>query len=45
MLPSGLPLALVATVLWILVFLSGRSAFDGLLQPRVPAEISPKDNF
>ncbi|MEY2556405.1 MAG: putative oxidoreductase [Verrucomicrobiota bacterium] len=34
---AGLPLALVVTVLWIIVFLSVRSAFDGLLQPRVPA--------
>ena len=38
MLPSGLPLALVVTVLWFVVFLSVRSAFDGLLQPRVPAQ-------
>jgi putative oxidoreductase len=38
MLPSGLPLALVVTVLWIVVFLGVRSAFDGLLQPRVPAQ-------
>ena len=38
MLPSGLPLALVVTVLWIVVFLSVRSAFDGLLRPRVPAQ-------
>ena len=38
MLPSGLALALVVTVLWIVVFLSVRSAFDGLLQARVPAE-------
>jgi putative oxidoreductase len=35
MAPSGVPLALVVTVLWILVFLSVRSAFAGLLQPRV----------
>jgi len=35
MLPSGLPLALVVTVLWIVVFLSVRSAFDGLWQQRV----------
>ena len=34
---SGLPLALVVTVLWIVVFLSVRSAFAGLLQQRVPA--------
>jgi hypothetical protein len=38
MLPSGLPLALVATVLWIVVFLSVRSAFLGLLQPRVAVQ-------
>src|SRR6476646_1863462 len=38
MLPSGLPLALVVTVLWVVVFLSVRSAFDGLLQPRVTAQ-------
>ena len=34
---AGLPLALVVTVLWIVVFLSVRSAFAGLLQQRVPA--------
>src|SRR5947209_18999530 len=34
---NGLPLALVVTVLWIVVFLSVRSAFAGLLQQRVPA--------
>jgi putative oxidoreductase len=37
MLPSGLGLAIVVTVLWIVVFLSVRSAFDGLLQPRAAA--------
>src|ERR1700757_5087091 len=37
MLPSGLPLALVVTVLWFLVFLSVRSAFAGLFQERVTA--------
>src|SRR5205807_6988018 len=37
MLPSGLPLALVVTALWILVFLNVRSAFAGLFQQRVPA--------
>ena len=36
---SGLPLALVVTVLWILVFLSVRSAFGGLLQQRVQTEV------
>jgi putative oxidoreductase len=40
MLPSGLALALalVVTVLWIVVFLSVRSAFDGLLQQRVTVQ-------
>src|SRR4029077_20942487 len=38
MLPSGLPLALVVTVLWIVVFLSVRSAFAGLFQQHVAAE-------
>jgi len=38
MAPNGLPLAIIVTVLWILVFLSVRSAFTGLWQPRVPAE-------
>ena len=37
---SGLPLALVATTLWILVFLGVRSAFAGLLQPRVAVPVS-----
>ena len=37
MLPTGLPLALVVTAAWIIVFLSVRSAFDGLLQ-RIPAQ-------
>jgi putative oxidoreductase len=37
MLPSGLPLAIVVTVLWIVVFLSVRSAFAGLFQQRVAA--------
>ena len=35
---AGLPLALVVTVLWIVVFLSVRSAFAGLLQQRVQAQ-------
>jgi putative oxidoreductase len=38
MAPSGLILAIVVTVLWIVVFLSVRSAFAGLLQQRVPNE-------
>jgi hypothetical protein len=32
MLPQGLALAVVVLILWILVFLSVRSAFDGILQ-------------
>ncbi len=31
--PSGLPLAIVATVLWVLAAANVRSAFLGLLQP------------
>jgi putative oxidoreductase len=38
MAPSGLALAIVVTVLWIVVFLSVRSVFAGLLQQRVPAQ-------
>jgi putative oxidoreductase len=37
MAPSGLPLAIIVTVLWVLVFLSVRSAFTGLVQERVPS--------
>src|SRR5438270_1418940 len=37
MAPSGLPLAILVTVLWMLVFLNARSAFSGLLQQRAPA--------
>jgi len=37
MAPEGLPLAIVVTVLWIVVFLSVRSAFAGLFQQRVAA--------
>jgi putative oxidoreductase len=37
MAPEGLPLAIVVTVLWFLVFLRVRSAFAGLLQQRVAA--------
>ena len=39
MAPSGLPLAIVVTVLWIVVFLSVRSAFAGLWQQRVAAQV------
>jgi hypothetical protein len=37
MLPSGLPLAIIVTVLWGVVFLSVRSAFASLFQQRVVA--------
>ncbi len=40
MAPSGLPRALVVTVLWVLVFLSVQSAFASLLQPRVAVPTS-----
>jgi hypothetical protein len=39
MVPSGLPLAIVVTVLWLIVFLSMRSAFAGLFQQRVPVQV------
>ena len=35
MAPSGLPLALIVTILWIVVYHSVRSAFAGLFQQRV----------
>ena len=38
MVPNGIPLAIVVTVLWGVVFLSVRSAFTGLLQQRAPAQ-------
>jgi putative oxidoreductase len=38
MAPSGLAPAVVVTVCWIVVFLSVRSAFAGLLQQRVPVQ-------
>jgi putative oxidoreductase len=40
MAPSGILPGIVVTVLWIVVFLSVRSAFAGLWQPRVPAQES-----
>jgi putative oxidoreductase len=40
MAPSGLPLAMIVTVLWVVVFLSVRSAFTGLFQQRVPVQVS-----
>ena len=38
MAPGGLPLALLVTALWLLVFLSVRSAFASLFQARVPTQ-------
>jgi putative oxidoreductase len=38
MAPAGLALALVVTALWMVVFLSVRSAFCGLFQQRVAAQ-------
>jgi putative oxidoreductase len=38
MAPSGLAPAIVVTVCWIVVFLSVRPAFAGLLQQRLPAQ-------
>jgi hypothetical protein len=37
MAPTGLVLAIVVAVLWVVVFLSVRSAFSGLFLPSVPA--------
>ena len=37
MAPSGLPLALVVAVLWVLTFVDVRSAFAGLFQSRLQA--------
>jgi putative oxidoreductase len=37
MAPSGLPMALLAVVLWIVVFVDFRPAFSGLFQSRVQA--------
>jgi hypothetical protein len=36
MVPAGLPLAIVVTVLWLLVAYSVRSAFSGILAAEVP---------
>jgi putative oxidoreductase len=44
MAPSGLPLAIFVTALWIVVFLSVRSAFGALLQQRVPAQSLPSQD-
>ena len=38
MAPSGIALAIVVTVLWVLAFLNVRSAFTGLVQQRVPTQ-------
>ncbi len=33
--PSGLPLGIFATLLWLVAFWSGRSAFYGILRPNI----------
>jgi putative oxidoreductase len=38
MAPSGIPLAIVVAVLWVLAFVNVRSAFGGLVQQRVAAQ-------
>ena len=38
MAPTGIVLAIVVAVLWIIVFLSVRSAFTGLWQQRAPVQ-------
>ena len=40
MAPSGVLLAILVAVLWVLVLLSVRSAFASLLQPRVAVPVS-----
>ena len=37
MAPSGLPLAVIVAVLWVLIFVDVRQAFAALAQPRLPA--------
>ena len=37
MAPSGLPMAVVVTLLWALIFVDVRSAFAALFQPRLQA--------
>jgi hypothetical protein len=37
MAPSGLPLAIVVAVLWVLIFVDVRPAFAGLFQSRLQA--------
>jgi putative oxidoreductase len=37
MAPSGLPLALIVTILWFLVFARIRNAFSGIFLPKVDA--------
>lgn len=39
MAPAGLPLAVVTFVLWLICAWATRSAFTGILQARVPAQI------
>jgi putative oxidoreductase len=42
MAPKNIPLALVATALWFVVFLHVRSAFSGVFIRRVPEELRGK---
>lgn len=37
MAPSGLPMAVIVTILWVLTFLGVRSAFAGIFQQRATA--------
>jgi putative oxidoreductase len=39
MAPSGFPLALLVTVLWVLIFVDVRSAFAGLFQARLQSRV------
>ena len=43
MAPSGIPPAIVVTVLWVVVFLNVRTAFGGLLR-RIPAQTCDKQH-
>jgi hypothetical protein len=38
MAPSGLPLAIFAALLWVVMFIDVRPAFSGLFQPRLQPE-------
>jgi putative oxidoreductase len=38
MAPEGLPLAFVASALWLVVFMSARNAFSGLFKSKAPSD-------